>query len=447
MKKYGLMDRGMIRWFLVDYLSKPMSRVLISMVFFLASMLLFIAFQKRRAIDLLMTAQRLQPNSLYTRVVAAQLPLLKKYYDSMMQDDVPISSAASRSIIIKMPEEVGGRVDKGIINITFSNTNHYYYHHVDIEALQRYFHVVLEPSWAGYCLPEILFWSNTAKPVFVQSTEITDRIFLTRIKTNLVPMSFGASDWVNHYRFYPVEADKYYDSVYVANYTYVKRLHVYFSALRKIKAKSIDYRGAIVCASWGEHKETALRLIDYYDIADVLDVHESLKSEQINDLLARSKCNILLSLKEGSNRSLFESMFSDVPVIALTSNVGMNKDYINSSTGLLVDESRLVEGLLKMKSDYSKFSPRRWAMNNISPEVTTKKLLDVIASSSPSPNLDQRNVLVKTNDPEVTYLDKENGIDKVYFVEAILKLFNTECADKDREKVLYRLSDEFYKDR
>jgi len=168
-----------------------------------------------------------------------------------MRDDIGIENAALRSIIIKMPNLSGEYVNKGVIIITFTDTFRYYYYNVDIEAMQKYFHIVLDPSWAGYCLPEILFWTAYKSPVIVQATEITDRNFIIGTGSNLRAVEFGASDWVNYNTFSHMPIRNIYDSIYVANYSRVKQLRtarhriVGIAALRRTArhARRRDSRG------------------------------------------------------------------------------------------------------------------------------------------------------------------------------------------------------------
>jgi glycosyltransferase involved in cell wall biosynthesis len=369
---------------------------------------------------------------------------LPALYPSMMQDDITIENATSRSIIIKMPVVRERSVIKGILIVTFTDTSNYFFFNIDVERLLKYFYIVLEPSSAGYCLPQIMFWTMYKEPIFVQATEVTDRIFMSSLNSNLVPLEFGASDWVNYNKFHSLKLDKLYDSIYVANYANVKRLHVYFKALQKIKKKKIEYKGAIVCAKWGGKRETILKLIEYYGVSDILDRYESLKAPQINKVLNKSKCNLLLSLKEGSSRSLFESIFSNTPVIVLKNNVGVNKAYINCSTGMLVDELELADTLITMKSRYERFCPRKWAMNNISPEVTTDKLIDKIKTIDDSFVAEQGDVLIKTNEPEVTYMNNQGDIDSRFFVKEVFKLFQKGEMSLNVEKHLSALASLFY---
>lgn len=69
--------------------------------------------------------------------------------------------------------------------------------------------------------------------------------------------------------------------------------------------------------------------------------------------------NILLSLKEGSNRAIFEGFFANTPAIVLKSNIGVNKSYINEQTGRLIREDELPEALVEFRSSFSRYSPRK----------------------------------------------------------------------------------------
>lgn len=444
MRWYKIIDKGILRWFLVDFLSSPIPGRMIAVAAYCYGHVLSLLKKKGRAAEMLMMSHRLFPNDLFSATVIKKMDYWGGVYPELMEDDVKLSVASSRSIVVKMPRVKDGGVSKGIIFITFTDTFRYYYNHIDIRDLLEYFHVVLEPSWAGYCLPEILFWTMFDQPVIVQATEVLDRDFITNLNSNLEQIDTGASDWVNYNKYYHEELEIIYDSIYVANYNPVKRLHIYFKALREIKKRGISYKGAIVCARWGGQKEVVLNLVRYYDVADILDIHESLKAVEINSMLNRSKCNLLLSRKEGSNRSLFEAMFTDTPVVMLKNNIGVNKDYINASTGMLVSESNFASALLKMKGCYRDFSPRKWAMKNISPEVTTDKITRFLHSLDSDFVLGGNDVKVKTNDPEVNYFDKSAGLNKVYYMEKILTLFDNKLGEVARKQNLFALSNEFY---
>lgn len=374
-----------------------------------ASWLAALAGRPATALSQALAAHRLLYTPAAFRAVLRNLPALQTHGDALVSRGVERKEATIRTIVIRWPTLVGERdiAEKGILIITFTKVSSYYYRHVDIEQLTRYFHVVLEPSWSGYMDADILFWTTrTREPVFVQSSEIRDRVALECLCSNLVPISIGASDWVDYRNFTPLEREKTYDSIYVANTSPVKRIHIYLQAIRKI-VREYDpaYRGVLVCAAWGGKAAEIQGLIDHYGIGENCKLQLSLSQAELSELLSACKVNVLLSLKEGSNRSLFESMFCNLPVIALADNIGVNKSYINEYTGALVYEDRLSEVLLHMAAHWQNYQPRRWALQNISPEATTAKLLAVIAARTAEAPLEGSRTFFKINNPEVSYLE------------------------------------------
>ena len=316
------------------------------------------------------------------------------------------NEAGRRSIIIRWPAyDDKNIVSKGILIITFTKVFSYYLRNVDINKLSKHFYIVLEPSWSGYFDADILSWGlETKDGVFVEATELFDRIVLNALTNNLIPLSFGASDWVDYNVFNQEHIDKQYDSIYVANTKNTKRVIRYIKAIKNISNNSdADYKGCLVCASWGGNEEIIKSLPKYFGIERNIEILFSLKKEELNKVINASKVNILLSYKEGSNRSLFESMFANTPAICIAENIGLNKSYINEYTGLLIPDRLLEGGLLYMKDNWRKFQPKKWAFDNISPEKTTEKLLALLEARGDLG--DSNEIYIKTNNPEVSYLN------------------------------------------
>jgi len=130
---------------------------------------------------------------------------------------------------------------------------------------------------------------------------------------------------------------------------------------------------------------------------------------------------VLLSLKEGSNRALFEGMFAGTPAILLEKNIGVNKDYINEKTGKLVKERELAESIIHFKKYWQSYDPRSWAMNNISPEKTTEKLVAAINYIDKGVKFTLGDIDTKVNQPEVGYFT--NKLDKDALIDSILHIF------------------------
>jgi glycosyltransferase involved in cell wall biosynthesis len=361
----------------------------------------------------------------------------------MVSTGVSVEEAASRTIVIKWPDFNEREITKGILIITFTKTSSYYYFNINTKELCEYFHIVLEPSWAGYMDADIMFWAFSAHtPVWVQSTDVNDRAMLNSLTTNLLPLSFGASDWVDYQSFAVIDETPIYDSVYVANTNPIKRVYRYLIAIRKIiDGFDREYKGLLICADWGEGREEIMNMIKQLKLENQCDVMFSLGKKELILALNKSKVNVLLSFKEGSNRSLFESMFCNIPVIVLAENIGVNKSYINEFTGLLVLDSFFEDSLIYMKANYDKYSPRKWALNNITPEITTKKLAEAIALKDKLQISESDEMLVKVNNPEVSYLGN-NAFPHDIFNIKLLEIFGkkSQIADKSGELKNLRLS-------
>ena len=351
--------------------------------------------QSERA-SLLIASHRLKMRPHLERIIGEQA----------LADSTGKRKSYRRAIVLNNPKITDSKIIKGILLIKFTDTFNYYCSDIQIEQLIKYFHVILEPSWAGYALPEILYWSYFNEKILIESSEITDRKLIEGLKSNLIPVSFGSSDWVNHEVFKPLNLEKEYASVYVANFNAIKRHHIYFKALSKIDTGK---KSALVCGQWGESQKDIESLIEYYDLKESLDVYVGLSHDELNELLNKSKVNVLLSHKEGSNRSIFEGFFSGVPGIVLSSNIGVNKNYINEFTGKLVTDEELADALKYFDKNWQQYDTRTWAMNNISAVKTTKKMIGLFYS-----DLDDESkkwaaqTAVKVNSPEAIYFDKEN---------------------------------------
>src|SRR5690606_5647224 len=204
---------------------------------------------KTSGLGLLMKADRVGPSRLSRMLVR-----------SSWEDLVDVSKCSvkkmanpraewlqKRSLVLKDPLiDTDGLVkEKGVYLVKFTTTFPDAFAHFDLAKLQRYFYVVLEPSWAGYCLPEIISWSSLPDPVVVQSSEQEDRALLASLDTNLVPVDFGSGDWVDPDVFKPLpDAEKEYDVIYVANFNSIKRQYVFLKALRQLAYKGVRLKAA-----------------------------------------------------------------------------------------------------------------------------------------------------------------------------------------------------------
>lgn len=396
---------------------------------------------KIAALKFLMKSHRYHPFDITTKLVKNNLSRIQEnavvLFDG--EDKAGEEIQRKRGLILKNPifNREGQCVEKGVYLITFTGTLQFYIRNIDVNDLQKYFHIVLEPSWAGYCLSEILWWGKLNDKVVIQSTEIRDYDFIKSLDSSLVPTTFGASDWVNQdtFKYITPPPEKTYDAIYVSNHNSIKRNHVFLKTISKIKDPS--FKAALVCSGWGNNRDYNLELMKRLHLYDRIDLIEKLNQHDLNIILNKSKVNILLSLKEGSNRSLFEGFFAGTPGIILKNNVGANKTYFTEQSGSAINEAELPETLLWYKYNWQKLSAHTWATENISIFKTKDKLDDLLKQISEAQGLQwTTGTCLKVNSPEAT-LYSEDDASNLLKAREILEIFRVESElSKTRAQIM-----------
>lgn len=324
-----------------------------------------------------------------------------------------LEKIVSRILILKVPRILNGRIlEKGVLVVKFSETFSVFFNLINVKKFSNYFNIVLEPSSAGYALPEILTWSNLYPvKVIVMSPYRDDFNFISSLELNIVPSELGASDWVNPNTFYKIHNTvKIYDSIYVANYNPVKRVDRYIRAVANIRKNNPEYKGALVCAGHGSAKIEIKEMLVKYKADEYIDFLGGMTQKELNLRFNQSKVNILLSFKEGANKGLAEGFFSGTPGLRIAENVGGNHAHINEFTGRTVPDAQLEQALLWFSDHFDEFSPDIWARKHMDPTVSTKKLSAQLESIEIAEGREwSNNLLVKTNTPELTYIDPENN--------------------------------------
>jgi glycosyltransferase involved in cell wall biosynthesis len=355
-------------------------RYMFSAILYCGASVSYVVRARRLSLSWCMQALRYSATSgailLLKKIMKENLSLI----DDAVSKGVKLEDAASRTIVLKWPAIESGQVTcKGMMLIKFTKTFSYALRNLDVDRLSQYFYVILEPSWSGYADADILAWVGKSRDVVIQASEVQDRALMNCFPGTFKAVSFGSGNWVPSYDFKEINVDKEFDSIYIANTSPIKRVGRYIDAIKKIvDSGNLNYKGCLVCASWGESEHLIEMLVRRSGIENNLALLFSLTKDEVIHVLNRSKCNVLLSYKEGSNRSLFEAMFCNVPVITLVENVGINKEYISEQSGLLVPDEALESTMIWMSENYQSFSPRSWAMENISYEKSMEKLLSLL---------------------------------------------------------------------
>lgn len=316
-------------------------------------------------------------------------------------------AAIPGGLVLKAPRFESGRIlERGALLLKNTRQFRVFRGSVDVASILREYVLILEPSWSGYAQTDILYFTRFADhPIIVMATGTQDYRFLERLKTNLIPVSFGASDWVNPSVFHPLEAqDKLYDAAMVARWSMVKRHHVLFRGLRRLEDRS--FRVALITPSWlaDTDRRSIESLMNFYGVTEQITIFEDLTPEEVNTVFNQSKVNLLLSRQEGSNRSLFEGFFAGTPGLAFNHNVGLPKTYFTSQTGKLIEERELVDQLTYFRDHWKDFAPRSWAQTHIAPEITTARLNSLLKQlAQQRREVWTHDIAAKCNGPDLRY--------------------------------------------
>lgn len=319
---------------------------------------------------------------------------------------------AGRILILKVPTiENNSLLEKGAVIVKFTETFFPLFQLLDAHLLSKYFHIILEPSWVGYSLPEILIWANlNPEKVIVLSPYEDDYNLLSNTESNLIPITLGPADWVNPTTFsQDFETHKHYDSIYVANFNPKKRVERYIQAVVRISRTNPDFRAALVIAGHGQAQREVLEVLASARGKAKISYFPGVNQKQLNRLFSQSKVNVLLSLREGANKGLAEGLFAGTPALLISQCACGNYRHISQESGRIISDSELEDTLIWFSNHYHQFHPRRWAEAHISPKTSTRVLssrlrdIELVRGKRWTSDL-----LPKVNQPELAYLNESD---------------------------------------
>jgi glycosyltransferase involved in cell wall biosynthesis len=245
----------------------------------------------------------------------------------------------------------------------------------DLAAIADRYTLVLEPSWAGSCTPEILLYTRLPHPVFVETLEPRDREFLGTLGANLQTAPVAANWWVDTRTAPPPDGPRDIDVAMVAAWAGIKRHWRFFRTLRDLRRQGHKLKVALVGYRYDLTRADVEALAAHFGVRDQIETFERISQEDVSALLARSKVHVLWSRRECANRAIIEAMLADVPVIVREGlTFGYRYPYINEQTGRFVAERDLGAALLQMIAHRDRYSPRRWILEHMTAEKATAAL-------------------------------------------------------------------------
>jgi glycosyltransferase involved in cell wall biosynthesis len=283
----------------------------------------------------------------------------------------PLRLVGSRMLVVKPARAK----ERGVLVVDYSYVFPTLAGMFDLAAIADRYTIVLEPSWAGTCTPDILLYSRLDRPVFVETIEPRDRDLLGRLPMPLEVAPVAANWWVDHRMRPPQSVPRDIDIAMVAAWADIKRHWRVFHALAELRRRGHRLTVALVGYRYDRTREDIEALATHFGVRDQIQTHERISQEDVAALLWRSKIHVLWSRRECANRAIVEAMLADVPVIVREGmTFGFHYPYINDQTGRFVPEAGLADGILEMIQNRDRYAPREWVLANMTCEQATATL-------------------------------------------------------------------------
>ena len=218
----------------------------------------------------------------------------------------------------------------------------------DIEAVQRRYHLVFEPSTTGFMQPSTWLVNPNSSVVGVQTVERLSASQYARL--GFLPLNVSDGDWVDEDGFRPLDGvQKRYDFAMIATFIPLKRHAFVFDAIRRYWKGSVRF--ALLTSEWvGEGRPGAERLLQAYDLLDSADVYLDVSQVEVNRILNESRCHVLASQREGANRACLEALFAGIPALLPEGHVGFpHFRYNQSHVRLYRDAADLVQKIVESR--------------------------------------------------------------------------------------------------
>jgi glycosyltransferase involved in cell wall biosynthesis len=300
-----------------------------------------------------------------------------RYYGSFGK--LGTQKALTTSLVLKAPAPGG---EKGVLYCSFEYNWMRLAAHYDAAAVLKDYYLVGATSWSPTDYASMaVFAGLSSDPLFVGVSNLADLAPLGILRPIIEPLPTMASDWTNPEHFAPKpHRERTIDIIMVANWSRVKRHWLLFEALRDMPR---NLRVVLVGRNDVGRTEREIRAeARAFGALQDLELYTNLEIDQVATLLCDSRISTIFTKREGSCVAVAESLFADTPVAMMEGAHVGSKAYINERTGILMRHRGLAGQLQRFLEESEAYSPRSWAVDNISCTKTSARLNETLRAHS-----------------------------------------------------------------
>lgn len=309
-------------------------------------------------------------------------------------------------LLLKPADPASGEL--GVLILKYTGSFGRFHAVYDVASLFDAYQLVLEPSWIGYQDPVFYLYLDASRKVVVEAQYRPDYEVLEALGQNLVPVPLGAGHWVDPEHFHPLPGvAKDYLAVLIANWAPHKRHELLLDALARIPDPSA--RIALVGYPWQQYTRERIEAeVERRGLGARVDLYERISRRDVNAVLNRSRCNLVLSRKEGASKVFYEGLAANTPCLVIDDHDGVSAEHVNERTGCRASAGRLHEALLAMRAGGDRYEPAAWWREHASIPVSTGVLERALRADAAARGRPWRRGLAqKKNDPNLCYVDPE----------------------------------------
>ena len=274
-----------------------------------------------------------------------------------------------------------GPAEKGVLLVSFDYNFPPLLEAKDAARLFADYMVIGATAWSPPSLQAC--WSLAHIPgaeVFLMISHRKDLDWLNRFATGITVIPFLMSHWINPDDYQPRPRDqRRIDILMVANWASFKRHWLLFRALREMRRPEL----CVVLVGQSERGRTVEHVRQearWFVVEGQVEFLDRCGIGRVTELQCDSKVALIFSRREGSCVVVAEALFADTPVGMLRGAHIGSAEFINDQTGMFLEESNLAHDLGAFLERSRQCQPRAWAAKNISCQVSTARLNDLLKS-------------------------------------------------------------------